>query len=132
MARRATFPRVTAPMVTVAQRGVGVSRLCSPYSPCAAPGDSASPAREAERGCVVTTAIEHDPVAAAQAQLDAWEPDEDEPATWDDVFHAIYERWPEDDEDVLDLIYAARDHLTPDEARGVLHILWPTWPGFDA
>jgi len=41
MARRATFPRVTAPMVTVAQRGVGVSRLCSPYSPRAAPGDSA-------------------------------------------------------------------------------------------
>lgn len=80
---------------------------------------------------------EDDPIVAARMQLEAWDPDDarddaGRQSTINDVFHAIYERWPESDDDALDEIYAARDSLDADEARGVLYILWPSWPGFAA
>lgn len=63
------------------------------------------------------------PVVAARIALRDWNVDNAAPAEIAAVFAAIFERPPDEDENAVDLIFAAEEVLSPDEAVRVNKVL---------
>lgn len=62
-------------------------------------------------------------ITAAQKALDQWEPDNASDAEIVEVFRAIFGRVPDEDDDPVSDIYAARDALNAAEAKRLVRVL---------